>query len=178
MSDQGDQAFGEAPFRTLIQFERFRRLYDYWHEKRGTRAMPSRADITPLELKGVLGWVLLLDVERTPLRFRFRLVGSEITTIRGMDLTGRYLDESVSSSRDVILRFNARVATEPCIGFHCVLDTMRDARVGWVSRLSLPLSSDQRHVDMILGGFEYTPNLQACQAREHYELIDRPRARP
>jgi hypothetical protein len=95
-----------------------------------------------------------------------------------VDLTGRYLDESVSSSRDVIVQFNARVATEPCIGFHCALDTMRDARVGWVSRLSLPLSSDQRYVDMILGGFEYTPNLQACQAREHYERIDFGRASP
>jgi hypothetical protein len=70
MSDQGDQAFNETPFRTFIRFERFRRLYDYWHEKRGTRAMPSRADIDPLELKGVLGWVLLLDVDWSGPRLR------------------------------------------------------------------------------------------------------------
>lgn len=165
----------DAPsFRSLIQFERFQRLYDYWHQIRGTRAMPSRADIDPLRLKGVLGWVLLIDVEWDPLRFRFRLIGSEITSIRGVDLTGRYLDEVVSSSRDVILNFNARVATEPCIGFHSVVDTMRDARVGWVSRLSLPLSSDRRRVDMILGGFEYTRDLKACVQREHFEPISLP----
>jgi hypothetical protein len=133
--------------------------------------MPARSDIDPLDLKGVLGWILLIDVEWTPLRFRFRLIGQEIVAIRGQDHTGRYIDEAVSSSNDIVLRFNARVATEPCIGFHCALDTMRDARVGWVSRLSLPLSSDQQRVDMIVGGFEYTPDLKAYAPSEHYEPI-------
>jgi hypothetical protein len=160
-----------VPFRGRLPSDRFKQLYDYWQRKRGTRPMPARCDIDPLELKGVLGWVLLLDVERPPLRFRFRLIGSEITTIRGVDLTGKYLEDSVSSSRDILLRFNARVATEPCIGFHCVLDTMKDAKVGWVSRLSLPLSSDRRRVDMILGGFHYTPGLEAGHAQEHFQTI-------
>jgi PAS domain len=45
------------------------RLYDYWDEKRRARAMPSRADIDPLEMAFILGYVSLVDVLYAPLRF-------------------------------------------------------------------------------------------------------------
>jgi hypothetical protein len=158
-------------FREKIRFPRFRHLYDYWHGIRGARAMPSRRDIDPLDLKGLLGWLLLIDVEWAPLRFRFRLIGTEIVAIRGVDLTGRYLDESAFPAQDIVLRFNARVATEPCIGFQSALDTMREARAGCISRLSLPLSSDGQKVNMIIGGFEYETDAQNCMADEVFEPI-------
>lgn len=159
------------PFRDRIRFPRFRQLYDYWHEIRGRRAMPSRQDIDPLDLKDLLGWLLLIDVEWAPLRFRFRLIGTEIVAIRGMDLTGRYFDEGVFPAQDIVLKFNTRVATEPCIGFQRALDTMRDARAGCISRLSLPLSSDGRQVNMIIGGFEYEPDAQTCIPDEFFEPV-------
>src|SRR3546814_7311855 len=40
-----------------------------------------------------MGLVTLVDVERDPLRFRFRLVASPVTRHLGYELTGRYLDE-------------------------------------------------------------------------------------
>ena len=36
-------------------------LKAYWDEKRGTRAMPTRADIKPSDMKEHLGWIILLD---------------------------------------------------------------------------------------------------------------------
>ena len=158
-------------FREQIRFSRFQQLYDYWHDIRGTRAMPARADIDPLELKGLLGWLLLIDVEWSPLRFRFRLIGTEIVAIRGMDLTGRYFDEGVFPAQDIVLRFNSRVASEPCIGFQSALDTMREARAGCISRLSLPLSSDGTRVDMIIGGFEYETDARDGAPHEFFESI-------
>lgn len=63
-------------------------LYEYWQRKRGQRRMPARADIDPLELKPVLGRLLLIDVHREPLDFRYRLAGTKTYDIFGHDLTG------------------------------------------------------------------------------------------
>src|SRR3546814_3977231 len=62
-------------------------LYAYWDDKRAGRPYPTREDIDPLELKFILGCLLLLDVERKPgLRFRYRLFGSEIAHQQGLDM--------------------------------------------------------------------------------------------
>src|SRR5262245_66067533 len=76
---------------------RLRRLLAYWTERCAGRAMPTRADIDPLDFAYILGNVVLLGVERGPphesLRFRVRLQGTEIVQRLGFDLTGRALDE-------------------------------------------------------------------------------------
>ncbi len=68
-------------------------VYDYWSRKRGDRRMPARADIDPLEIKSVLPQVVLIDVQRQPLDFRFRLAGTRSYDIFGFDLTGRSVRE-------------------------------------------------------------------------------------
>ena len=40
------------------------RGYDYWETKRGSRSMPARADIDPIEMKAFLPHVVLMDVLR------------------------------------------------------------------------------------------------------------------
>ena len=79
--------------REDIQSDRLRRLYDYWQSKRGSRKFPARADLDPTEFRYILGNIAMADVERGPLRFRFRLVGTEIVQRDGTDLTGRYTDD-------------------------------------------------------------------------------------
>src|SRR5438552_1830808 len=70
-----------------------RRLYLYWDEKRAGRRFPARRDLDPVDMAFILGWLLLLDVSYEPLRFRFRLHGSELGARLGRDLTGVYVDE-------------------------------------------------------------------------------------
>lgn len=71
-----------------------RQLHAYWDAKRAGRPYPGREDIDPLELKFILGCLLLIDVEHAPaLRFRYRLFGSEIAHQQGIDMTGKYIDE-------------------------------------------------------------------------------------
>jgi hypothetical protein len=72
---------------------RLRRLFAYWLEKRGDRSFPAKADIDPVEFPYILGYVTLVDVEREPRRYRFRLDGSILVALSGADYTGRYLDE-------------------------------------------------------------------------------------
>ena len=73
--------------------DRLRRLLAYWQEKRGERPFPTKAEIDPLEFPYILGYVTLVDVERVPRRYRFRLDGSILVALSGTDYTGRYLDE-------------------------------------------------------------------------------------
>src|SRR5690606_41832442 len=75
---------------------RLKNLLRYWNDKRGDRALPSRADIDPLELKQVLGNILLIGVVRSDAhergrRFRCRLFGTGLVLYHGTALTGRCL---------------------------------------------------------------------------------------
>src|SRR6266849_5312118 len=56
---------------------RIRALYDYWCGIHPTEAiLPGRQHVEPLDLAEVLRWLWLVDVQREPLRFRYRLVGT------------------------------------------------------------------------------------------------------
>src|SRR5687768_6789467 len=66
-------------------------VYDYWRAKAGARFAPARREIDPTELRETLPRVLLVDVERQPWEFRYRLAGTETTRIHGLELTGRTL---------------------------------------------------------------------------------------
>jgi hypothetical protein len=72
---------------------RLRRLHEYWRSRCAGAAMPSRAAIDPLDFRYILGYVTLVEVELAPRRYRFRLDGSILAMLSGMDYTGRYLDE-------------------------------------------------------------------------------------
>jgi hypothetical protein len=76
-----------------VQDSRLCRLYYYWLAKKGDRRFPSRGDIDPLDFAYVLGHVTLLDVLRDPLRFRFRIHGTEMVRRAGYDLTGKFVDD-------------------------------------------------------------------------------------
>jgi len=133
--------------------EPLRRLLAYWHAKKGDRPAPTRAEIDPAEIKALLPHVGLVDVERTPLRFRFRLAGTEIAKGYGEELTGRYLDEiDLNFHQHEILAEYVHTAEsgEPSCS---VKDYNRkDGHHIRYERLVLPLSSDGKTIDMLLGG--------------------------
>ena len=54
-------------------------LRSYWESKRAGRALPSRSDISPAQLKEHLGWVMILDVLPGERDFRYRLIGTLVT---------------------------------------------------------------------------------------------------
>ena len=70
---------------------RFLELKAYWDRKRGSRPMPARGDIDPLELRGHLGSLVLIDVLPGMTDFRMRLVGTTIAEAYGRDSTGKTL---------------------------------------------------------------------------------------
>jgi len=72
---------------------RLRRLHDYWRSRCPDGDLPARAAIDPLDFRYILGYVTLVDVEAAPRRYRFRLDGSILAMLSGMDYTGKYLDQ-------------------------------------------------------------------------------------
>jgi hypothetical protein len=55
--------------------------------------MPARGDIDPAEIKPLLPYLLIVDLEAEPFRVRYRLLGTKVVAESGNDFTGRYLDE-------------------------------------------------------------------------------------
>ena len=72
----------------------------YWQSKCGPRAMPARADLDPLEMRGFLANVALVDVlprEGRPSEFRIRLAGAAIEDVFG-PVSARLLTDAVPAA--------------------------------------------------------------------------------
>ncbi len=68
--------------------------YDYWCDNRGNLELPPADAIDPLRMpRACLPFIVILEVEDPPLRFRCRLTGTEVVNSLGVDLTGLYIDE-------------------------------------------------------------------------------------
>ena len=129
------------------------RLLEYWIEKKADRIAPARRDIQPTEMRDFLPNVFLVDVEERPMRFRFRLVGTEIVELFGIDVTGRYVDELDFSDRaPAVHAYYAAVVTTREPNCHAVQFTRGNGRHLSYERVILPLSSNNVAVDMLLGG--------------------------
>lgn len=73
-------------------------LLAYWNYRRQGRAVPDRADISPVDIgAGLLPHVGLVDVVDGGARFRNRLVGTAIIERWGFETTGKFLDEIMSA---------------------------------------------------------------------------------
>jgi hypothetical protein len=131
------------------------RLYDYWAARAKPGRLPSRADVDPIELPFVLADLLLVDVLRDPLRFRYRLIGSNIILPPSMDMNGRFVDEHPDVEfRKQALSVYTQVATagRPVAVVH---DAIVDRRLRRHQTLLLPLAADGATVDMILLAMRY-----------------------
>jgi hypothetical protein len=137
-------------------------IYRYWDGKRHGRALPARAEIDPTEITAVLPHLFMVDVERAPLRFRFRLIGTNIVQSVGRDFTGRTVSaENYSKGvlAEVLQIFTAVVETRRPVGWkgHIFYAAGRE----WLptEEILLPLGKDESCIDIILGGFVAGPRL-------------------
>lgn len=126
-------------------------LFGYWASlKRGAR-LPGRRDIDPRAFKRLLPTVSLIDVLDTD-DFRLRLAGTGLYGVYGREITGRRLDEVYAQGAAQYWREElGKVAGErrPAVGVHSL--SWRGASHLSILWLRLPLASNGRDVDMILG---------------------------
>ncbi len=132
--------------------ERNRRLLAYWMSSASDAGLPARDDIDPIDMTFILGNVVLINVLRDPLRFQYRLIGTNLTAFLGVDLTGTNVDQHPDRAfREMIIPTLEEVVEtgEP---FAMRVDSIIDDRVRQFEAVSLPMASDGRTVDMILAG--------------------------
>ncbi|MBK8157715.1 MAG: PAS domain-containing protein [Rhodospirillaceae bacterium] len=70
-----------------VKIDQLRR---WWLSKCGQRRFPDRADLDPAELKPLLPYILISE-RLEPFNVRYRLVGTRVVGITGLDITGRDL---------------------------------------------------------------------------------------
>jgi hypothetical protein len=133
-----------------IEHETLRRMHDYWLSKSQPGQLPGRRDIDPLDFPWALGLVCLLDVERDPIRFRYRLDGTIIADRHGEDFTGRTTDEvRPGFYADMLHKHFCEVlqSRQPSL-YRIVI--RQDGQTKTYLRLALPLADDGASVSKIL----------------------------
>src|SRR5262245_6013493 len=69
--------------------EDIQQLHALWLAKRGTRAMPARSELDPVEFRRLLPHIMLVDVLPPPDFYRVRLSGEAINEFYGGSIAGR-----------------------------------------------------------------------------------------
>jgi hypothetical protein len=134
--------------------QRVQRLHEYWqavHPPGG--GLPGRQHVDPTVLPpALLPFLWLADVGRAPLRFRYRLLGTEQVRVLGRDYTGRWIDEVHPAFPGSAAAAQFIAAAEEGRPGYRRGSTLIIVPKGYLSmeRLILPLARDGRTVDMLL----------------------------
>jgi hypothetical protein len=138
----------EAPWSKNVET-----AYQYWLSKVSPGRLPGRACIDPVEIPRLLSGIWLLDVSRSPFRFKYRLIGTSIVNAIGFDPTGRWLDEAhahVRENTNFFARYE-RVAEKKIASRRtgrASLWSHNDYRT--IENVLLPLATDGSQVDIIM----------------------------
>ena len=126
-------------------------LYQYWNARRGVRPMPTRADIDPLEMRQWLPRLSLVDVSPDGQQFTYRLVGTQMVDLLGVNPTGRLVETAwpEEMADTVVEGYRQVVESRQPLFCQQINGWLEDQKpTAWAMRL--PLSSDGEEVDMIL----------------------------
>lgn len=142
-----DKTFGKLRTPAL------RELADYWLAQRGDAAMPRRANIDPIHLKSHLPRLVLADVLHDPLRFHFRVVGTDLEYQLGRRYTGTTIDASAGA---FFKPYQVCVEQVRPTREYVRYDFDDGGPIGEFERLLLPLSEDGKTVTMVFGEVVYS----------------------
>ena len=130
------------------------RVQAYWNGlKRGANDVPFWDDVK-FSLRSRLGREsMLIDVFENPLRFRFDLIGADVTNWYGGTIGNRFLDEIAFHAPFDALTLQCKATVEGCAPTYYCQPAVRKGDAehpGGYARLLLPLWGNGR-VEMLLG---------------------------
>lgn len=148
----GNRALAHPMRRPQLEIadRRLQQLHEYWEKERGKRALPSRTDIDPVELRFLLGHLILLDVLNEPRQFRVRLQGTELERWIGGNLTGKTLDQLPSRQLEAVAQECLARAVATKAPYHKIGEQMIDDIPRRFEALVLPLAADGVVINMLL----------------------------
>jgi hypothetical protein len=130
------------------------RFFDHWLAVSPPDRLPGRQHIVPEDIALLWSRLWMLDVFREPLRFRYRLCGTDIVRSFGRELTGKWLDEAHPQTiSDPVLRQRFRFMTETGLPTWRRGPPLlsRDPEHVAIETCLVPLAADGRCVDKLLG---------------------------
>lgn len=127
-------------------------LFAYWASRREGSRLPSRESIHPDHFKRHLPTISLIDVIPGQQDYRLRLAGTGLYNVYGREITGRNLGDVYNAAAAAYWRAELDKVVQqrrPGAGVHNL--SWRGAGHLSILWLRLPLASNGRDVDMILG---------------------------
>jgi len=118
--------------------------------KRDGRAMLSRADIDPGELRQVLPNVGLIEVHGEPPRFRVRLAGTGWRTDLGFEPTGMWLEDWPHVTQRRLLTASCIAVLEQRQALRTRRQSVIDGTTLFYEAVIVPLSPDGGTITMLL----------------------------
>lgn len=150
------------PFGVVEPDPILRFVFDYWLRKcMMLGRLPGRQHFDPVDVARknpkAIPHIWLLDVERNPYRFRYRLIGHWLKEAGALCRVGDYVDEFVDKADPDNLQIRlVRVVEERVPDFRSGSPQLPHSElVAGISRLSLPLSLDGNAINMILCASNY-----------------------
>lgn len=143
----------------MLNSPRLREAYIYWDAKRQNKLMPSRADIDPVEIPRLLPYVILIDVVREPLDFRYRLMGTQACILMHRDFTGQMFSKIPGNGKESALWQACEAVVSSKAPMYWQIPYLGPERFRHYEDVSLPLSKDGVNVTMIFAviSFERGP---------------------
>lgn len=150
--------FGNIPDDCHAQI---RAIVDYWAAIHPTEGLPGRQHFEPRDIPALLPYLRLIDVLGPPLRFRIRLMGTQLVDALRADHTGKFYDEVFENFERSSLHHELRAVVERHEpnwrrGDHR-LNAGRDYIL--MERVILPLARDGENVDMLLMLMHFEPRV-------------------
>ena len=133
-------------------------LLDCWHLKRRGRPCPGRADLDPQQFAALMPWIYLVDVEDGGRVFRFRLIGRRLALCMGDDYLGLPVADIEHPGTRIFIMERCRAVCrtgEPNHQRGWFLGA--DGRHGILESVALPLASNGREIDQVLGAMVHRP---------------------
>ena len=127
-------------------------MFAYWASRRQDGRLPGRAAIHPQHFKRHLPTISLIDVRSDPRDYSLRLAGTGLYGVYGREITGRTLGDAFAPPAVAYWRTELDKIVEsrrPGVGVHSL--AWRGAPHLSILWLRMPLASNGRDVDMILG---------------------------
>ncbi len=148
-----------------VRFPKLRRAYELWNSKRGCRFAPSLMELGIEGFSPFVGHqVMVVSCQVSPLDFTVSYWGQGNASILGIDLSHRSVKQLMPTSfADLVFCQLVEVShtRRPCLYLNDL--PKRSHSQYQVASLRLPLSTDCRHVDMVLSVDDYGPNARAVQ---------------
>ncbi len=137
-----------------LRQEKLSFLLDYWAALGQGGALPQPERIDPLGMRPALGYVMLVDPVEEGRDFRYRLFGTELAAVTGLDLTGQ-LTSTTGWASDLVIELGLATLRAAYVRKQPIY-TVRTPRAATYTaewhRLALPLFDDSGAVVRLLCG--------------------------